>query len=177
MGQGRDQAGRAGSGEGLTIRGIGARAGSCPARSCSSRCGPARSRLLGSAGLAGLGAALLVCGGCRASVQRQGESQVLASYLGRTLTAELPERVRPPAVVGAAQDALAARGYSIADSEATGESGRVWAVPPDAGWLEGALVTADLSKRGTRVKVRLEPLGDEAKSRAVLDAVLVRLGR
>lgn len=123
-----------------------------------------------------LGASLML-GGCRASVQAQGESRVAASYWGRTLTAELPDRVRPPAVVSAATSALQSRGYSVADAEATAEHGRVWAVPPDAGWFEGALVTTDLSKKGTRVKVRMEPMGDEAKSRAVLDAVLVRLGR
>jgi hypothetical protein len=124
-----------------------------------------------------LACATVVFGGCRASVREQGETGITASYWGRTLTAELPDRVRPPAVVSAASTALEARGYSVAESSATAESGRVWAVPPDAGYFDGALVTADLSKRGTRVKVRMEPLGDEAKSRAVLDAVLVRLGR
>jgi hypothetical protein len=42
--------------------------------------------------------------------------------------------------------------------------------------LERVIVMSRLSDLGTRVQIRIDPLGDEARARAILDDMLVRLG-
>lgn len=121
--------------------------------------------------------ALLPMGACRApSLDQHGTSRVTAAYQGRTLSAELPERIRPPAVIAAAEQSLTARGYTIVDREATADAARLLARPPAGHDLKNVVIRAELSRTGTTVWVRQQPFGDEAISRAILDAVLRRLG-
>ena len=90
--------------------------------------------------------------------------------------------MRVPAVMAAAESALVQRGYSVVSRRGTEDSGRVEAVPPGArhsvwpGASERVLVSARVTPRGTQVKVTVEPLGDEAIARAILDDMLYRLG-
>jgi hypothetical protein len=121
--------------------------------------------------------ALLAMSGCRApSLDQHGSSRVTAAYQGRTLSAELPDRIRPPAVIAAAEQSLTARGYTIVDREATADAARVLARPPAGHDLKNVVIRSELSRSGTMVWVRQQPFGDEAISRAILDSVLRRLG-
>lgn len=81
-----------------------------------------------------------------------------------------------PAVVSATNQALRDRGYAVRSVHATEDSGSVQGEPRDAGPLEAVVVDVSLSADGTRVAVRVKPFGDEAQSRAILDAILNRLG-
>ena len=117
-----------------------------------------------------------LAGGCQSKAQWQGRGDVLAVYRGTTLTAEFPEQVAVHAVVAAAETSLRSRGYAITSTEATSDRGRVVGEQPNAGAFEQVVVSARLSKIGTRVQVTQEPLGGEAISRAILDDMLARLG-
>jgi len=120
--------------------------------------------------------AVAVLGGCRAKPAWQGRGDVLAVYQFSTLTAEFPERVAVPAVIASADAALRGRGYSVTRLDVTKDEGSVVAKAPDPGVLEKVVVQARLSRLGTRVSLRMDPLGGEAQARAILDDMLVRLG-
>ena len=132
------------------------------------RCAPILVCMLGFLGL--LGAA-----GCATQPRLQGHSEILASYSGRTLKAELPDRVRVPGSLAAAAGALVGRGYTIESREVTDDSGRIVARRPDAGRLEKVVVRSRLTPRAVGISITLEPWGDEVLSRAILDDVLTRL--
>lgn len=120
---------------------------------------------------------VLWLGGCTApTLDQHGSSRVTAAYQGRTLSAELPDRIRPPAVIAAAELTLTARGYTIVDRESTADAARVSARPPAGHDLQSVVVRTELSSAGTTVWVRQQPFGHEAISRAILDSVLRRLG-
>lgn len=120
--------------------------------------------------------ALAAAGGCKTTVESQGKSRTSAAYSAGTLTADLPSTVRVQAAMAAAESALRDRGYTIGSKRATEDSGFVMAKQPRAGWMEKTTITAKISGGGTRVTVDVEPWGDQAQSRAILDDVLKRLG-
>lgn len=101
---------------------------------------------------------------------------MMAAYGVRKLRTELPSSVRVPAVIAAADAALRDRGYGVTLSHATEDSGRVEAEPRTAGVLKSVVVMAKTIPDGTRVEVLVTPWGSEAKSRSILDGILVRLG-
>ncbi|MFG0286013.1 MAG: hypothetical protein ACF8R7_16470 [Phycisphaerales bacterium JB039] len=113
--------------------------------------------------------------GCATQPRLQGHSEILASYSGRTLKAELPDRVRVPGTLAAAAGALIDRGYTLESREVTDDSGRIVALRPDAGTLERVVVRSRLTPRAVGISITLEPWGDEVLSRAILDDVLARL--
>jgi hypothetical protein len=114
--------------------------------------------------------------GCKATPGYQGGHRaILATYRFRTLTADLPATVRVPAVVAAARQALADRGYAVRPAR-TEDEGTLEATAPEASDFERVVVSARLTSGGTRVQVTVEPLGDQAESRAILDGILGRLG-
>jgi hypothetical protein len=121
-----------------------------------------------------LGAVVLA--GCKSKPQWQGRGDVLAIYTATTLTAEFPDEIPVPAVTAAAETALRNRGYAVASSESTRDRGRLEAKMPNPWVLERVIVMSRLSDLGTRVQIRIDPLGDEARARAILDDMLVRLG-
>lgn len=84
--------------------------------------------------------------------------------------------MRVPAAIKAGEAALYGRGYTIRKSEATEDSGRVVGLPPHAGMLDEVVIWSYLTARGTKIKIRVKPLGSENKSRAILDDMLARLG-
>jgi hypothetical protein len=115
--------------------------------------------------------------GCNGTPAYQGsDREILATYRVRRLGAELPGTVRVPAALAAAKAALLRRGYAIKSATATEDAGEVTAVPADAGLLESLSIDIRRSSRGTRVQIIAEPIGDQTKSRAVLDAMLTELG-
>jgi hypothetical protein len=143
-----------------------------PSRNSNSRAGP------GSAALRVLVAAVVAAGlaGCRATPAYQGgERTVLAKYQFRRLTADLPQTVRVPGAMAAATEALIARGYAV-QPDTTHGSGRVVATAPASGLLDKVTVMASEVPGAVRVEIVVDPLGDQTESRAILDAMLVRLG-
>jgi hypothetical protein len=52
----------------------------------------------------------------------------------------------------------------------------VTAEPPRAGFLESVEVSVRRRADATRIGVVVKPMGDQDRSRAILDAVLARLG-
>jgi hypothetical protein len=116
--------------------------------------------------------------GCKTTTAYQGsDGQVAASYQIRKLSAELPPEVRVPAVVAAARATLLERGYSIQSADATEDTGSVSAVPPDAGLFESVEVDVKQTPQGTMVRIINEPIGNQTRSRSILDGVLAKLGR
>ncbi|MCW5769735.1 MAG: hypothetical protein KIT19_13740 [Phycisphaeraceae bacterium] len=121
--------------------------------------------------------ALLVAAGCNsADVQTQGSRQTEASYSVRSLTASLPEWVTPQAVAAAAEQTFRDRGYTVSSAVATTDSVRVVAREPNTGPLKKHIVQATWNRAGSSVSVTTTPLGDQVRSRAILDGVLSRLG-
>lgn len=115
--------------------------------------------------------------GCKTTPAYQGSQRdVLASYRGRRLSAELPPTVRVPAAVAAAKAALMERGYAIRRSSSTEDSGQVDAVPADAGFMESISVDVRQSSGGTRIQIITSPFGSQTSSRAILDSILTNLG-
>lgn len=114
---------------------------------------------------------------CKARPAYQGaDRSIVAAYRIRKLRTELPPSVRVQAVVLAADAALRDRGYAVTSSRATEESGHIEAEPRGAGDFESVEVTARVIASGTRIEIRINPWGDEPKSRAILDGILARLG-
>ncbi len=114
--------------------------------------------------------------GCATEPRLQGRSEIVASHQGRTLTAELPDRVRVPGALAAAAAALADRGYAIEHRRMTTDAGQIVARRPSAPAPERVIVRSRLTSRAVGVSITLEPLGDEVAARAILDDVLARLG-
>lgn len=80
------------------------------------------------------------------------------------------------AIAAAARAALLDRGYTVRSASATADSARVEGDAPEFGPLDLVVVTAEArAGSGMRVTVRVEPLGDETRSRDILDALLARL--
>ena len=119
----------------------------------------------------------MLLGGCKGTPAYQGNQRdILATYRVRRLSAELPSTVRVPAAVAAAKAALLQRGYAITSASTTEDSGQVEAAPADAGLFESISIDIRQSSRGTRVQIIAEPIGNQTKSRAILDAMLTELG-
>ena len=106
----------------------------------------------------------------------QGESGVSATYVGRSLSADLAMEARVPAILSAADIALRRRGWSIEERSETEDRGRIIARAPRSSDLEKMRVEARVIGSGARVTLVCEPFGDEVVSRAVLDEVLRNLG-
>lgn len=111
-----------------------------------------------------------------AEVQTQGSRETEAAYSLRSLTSSLPEWVTPQAVAAAAEQTFRDRGYSVVSSDSTTDSAKVVAREPGKGPLKKHVVTASWNRAGSSVSVVSKPLGDQTRSRAILDGVLGRLG-
>jgi hypothetical protein len=122
---------------------------------------------------------LAILAGCSAKPAYQGQDRgVLAVYRFRTLSATLPGEIRVPAIVAASEAALRQRGYTVTHSSMSEDSARIDAEAHDAGLLESVCVKARVRPgEETSLDIRFEPLGDQTKSRALLDTILAQLGR
>ncbi|MBL9031786.1 MAG: hypothetical protein JNM80_08770 [Phycisphaerae bacterium] len=115
--------------------------------------------------------------GCADQPVAHGQSDaVLARYRFRRLTADLPASIRVPAVAAAADSALRDRGYSITDARVNDDRADLTAKPFDPTFLESMSVSVRQAATGTRLDIIATPLGDRARSHALLDAILDRLG-
>ena len=119
---------------------------------------------------------LLPAVACRSRPAIQGDTAVVATYKFPTLSANLPDEARVPAVIAAAEQTVRARGYSVSRSGATEEQGVLVCRPPRTTDYPTIEVRATRVAVGTRVAVRCEPFGDEHLSRSLLDGILSRLG-
>lgn len=115
---------------------------------------------------------------CRPSVSSHGQKRdVLASYQFRTLEAKLGPEVPVLTARAAAEQALRSRGYVVTNTSGGADRSRIEARAAGRGDLDKLVVESWAGDRFTGVSVTVEPFGDEAESRAVLDAILNRLGR
>lgn len=127
---------------------------------------------------AGLVAAMLAGPGCATHrVRQRADEGITASYAFRTLYTELEPTVSVPTATAAAEQALRARGYAIAESATNEDRGVVVAKHAGAREFEKTVVESRVTKTGTSIAVRVEPFGDEAASYAIMDALLSRIGR
>lgn len=133
------------------------------------------------AGLAARLVLLGVCacaGACRPSVSSHGQRRdVLASYQFRTLEAKLGPEVPVLTARAAAEQALRSMGYVVTDASGGADRSRLEAKAAGRGDLDKVVVESWGGAGFTGVSVTIEPFGDQAESRAILDAVLNRLGR
>ena len=123
-----------------------------------------------------------VMGGCeslpamRASSAWQGQTPIQASYLWGTLEAELPPGVRLERALVAARAQLERQGHVIKDWSFTPQGGRLVALPPpDVSYNRVHVSGRTDTAGGTVLKVHVNP-HSEARTRRVLDAILVQLG-
>ncbi len=119
-------------------------------------------------------------GACQPSVATQGKGRnVLATYQFRTLEARLGPEVEVLTVRAAAEQTLRARGYVVTRVNGDNDACRVEARSSGMDDWDRLVVESWVAEGplGTKVSVTCEPWGDERVSRAVLDGVLVRLGR
>lgn len=121
-------------------------------------------------------AAALCLSGCETAPKDEPVRSVRAAYSYPALSAILPEGNRVPAIIAAAEDTLRSRGYSIASSHSTEESGKIVARPPRTSDYPELTVRSSRLPEGARVEVRVTPFGDKDLSRSVLDGTLQRLG-
>lgn len=128
---------------------------------------------------AALLAGLTAMGGCQQTrVEAHGrERRVMAGYAMGTLSANLPQEVSVPQAHAAAEATLLDRGYVIEGSGVTRDAARLRARARVNGREESVVIAARLVPSGVRVSIESGVFGDEAVSRAILDDVLVRLGR
>lgn len=121
-----------------------------------------------------LAACLTGCKAQHTSVGRDGE--VLATYKGTTLSANLPAEARVPAVMAAAEQVLRGRGYAIDQRRATEETGKLIARPPRSSDFPRLVIEASAQGDRTFIELSFEPFGDQNLCRGVLDGILQRLG-
>lgn len=124
-----------------------------------------------------LAAGLVMLAGCERQYSLHGNSEdrIVAAYRGRTLSADLPPRAEPAAVLAAAEQVFRGRGYTIVEHRSTKDEGMIAATPPGKATMPRMFVRAAPSKFGTLVELSYEPFGDERLSRSVLDGILERL--
>jgi hypothetical protein len=120
--------------------------------------------------------ALLLAGCSGPQVREHGAHGVTASFSRRTLSSLLPEQVRVPAAIAAAEETFRARGYTIVSAESTEEVGRVEARPPRTTDWPSVTFAARRMPLGTQVHVTVYPWGDQDLSRSILDGTLQKLG-
>lgn len=123
-------------------------------------------------------AVLVSATGCRAREGVAGSGgAVQTRYLLGRLEVDLGLEVTPADVAAAAEQSLRRRGYVVTSSRHTTDRSRVEGRSAGDGWLRKTVVVSRMRMDGTRVSVRVEPLGDEPVSYAVMDDLLARLGR
>lgn len=114
---------------------------------------------------------------CSPQLSSHGREHLTAAYSLGVLECELPDAVRVPAIMAAAEGALRGRGYSISSKASTDDRGRIYARAPRDSSVEGVSIEARVTSTGHRVSIHIDPLGDDTRSRVLLDDVLARLGR
>lgn len=122
-------------------------------------------------------------GGCAVRTRHgvQGQTGIQAGYQGRQLRAHLPCWVQVPSAAAAAERVLTIRGLSISHREVDLGSALILGTPPGADpnpllRRERVRVNIGLDEQCTFVNILVEPVGNEAESRAILEQMLYELG-
>jgi hypothetical protein len=105
------------------------------------------------------------------------ERDVQASYQFRSLSADLPQGISVRAAAAAAESALRSRGYIVTRSDTTSDRSRIEAKAHGDGAFDKVVFEAGDGATGTKASFTAEPFGNESASRALMDAMLSRLGR
>lgn len=121
--------------------------------------------------------ALAFSAGCKTtySSHQLGEQRVVAKYNGRALFAEVPETVRVPAVIAAADEVARSRGYTVLKKESTEEAGYISVVPPARDAITRLVIHADRVDVGTSIRVSYEPFPDRQLCESFFDAILAKV--
>ncbi len=121
--------------------------------------------------------------GCRATTTRVGEDRgIRAHHAYRTLRTTLYERPPIRGVAAATNVALRDRGYTVAVNDASDDKARIeaWPSATTGRWgekpFDRVIVNILPVKAGTQVQVTIDPAGNQAMSRAILDDILGRIG-
>lgn len=121
-----------------------------------------------------------LCTGCRApSVEDVSGTELRARSGMGSIWCDLPvEPVYPMAtMVAAAEEGLRSRGYVVINRRGVlEEPARVGGRMGGVHDVHEAVVWIDRSGPRARVEVKIEPWGNEAEGRALMGAVLMRLG-
>ncbi|MFN0011381.1 MAG: hypothetical protein ACKVS8_07025 [Phycisphaerales bacterium] len=118
-------------------------------------------------------AVLAACSGPQSEVGRTG---IMASSSLGTLEATLPPSIPVLTISAAAERALRARGFTITEKTASEDRAHIEAQQRSPGVLESVSVWVSTLAAGPGLRVRVEPLGDEARSRVVMEGILTELG-
>ncbi len=120
---------------------------------------------------------------CRATTTRVGEDRgIRAHYAYRTLRTTLYERPAIRGVAAATNATLRDRGYTVAVNDANDDKARVeaWPSATTGRWgekpFDRVIVNILPVKAGTQIQVTIDPAGNQAMSRAILDDILGRIG-
>lgn len=119
----------------------------------------------------------ILCGGCQSAGVQGRERDQQATFSVRSLRTELPPEVEIAAVAAAGEAMFRARGYSIREKSVTRTEACLIGNTPKDGWLDQTVFRAYVTPGGTGMTIRIDPWGDEATSRTLMDDVLARLGR
>jgi hypothetical protein len=113
-------------------------------------------------------------------MQSHGASRTLATYAAGGLSTNLTRGVGVMTAAAAGEAALIERGYVIIKREGTQGNTTIRAITPEAGrrrhFTRSAVFRAFQRNRGVRIEIHMDPLPNEAESRAILDATFAQLG-
>jgi hypothetical protein len=115
--------------------------------------------------------------GCKTtySTHQLGDQRIVAKYSGRALFAEVPETVRVPAVIAAADEVARARGYTVLKKETTEEKGIITVVPPARDSITQLVIHAERVDVGTSIRVSFQPFPDRQLCESFFDAILAKV--
>lgn len=139
----------------------------------------APSRLLTPVGFIPLALLVFLLPACKPTWYTHAQDRsVLAAYSNQNLRATLPADVPVLTAHAAALESLRARGYTIVRESGTSDRASILArtFNEEQGW-DDTNVNTWLIHGAVRVQIDHGSAGNEAQARALLDAILTRLGR
>lgn len=126
---------------------------------------------------AAVGLLLPVSGGCSPKPEPFGDQGVITYWAWGEVTTNLPPAWDQKTVAVAAEDALRSKGYIISGrTSLDADPCRIFGRPGRGDWTAETIVTVSSAGGGTRIAIYVRPTGDEGASKAVLRAMLTRLG-
>lgn len=123
-----------------------------------------------------LATSLLFLSACQSSYRAQGSNGTVGTYKFGRASVRIAEPLRIQTVIAAANATLRSRGYTIESTESTADEGKIIARQPDFKSFEKLVVSAALVPGAVEISITRQPFGDEERSRALMDAILQRLG-
>ncbi len=145
-----------------------------------------RSRVMGarvgmrSAAAACAVVAVGIVGGCQSDPEPVGmdeDSSLTATYSFGTMTTNVSRGgIGVRDVASAAEAMFRRQGFTVRSAEITSNKARVAGSEVGSGNFQATIVSATKTEAGVRIEVHVEPFGDEAQSRTVMNDILGRLG-